>query len=245
LNHLVTCTIRCPHPSPILNVCRWYFQQLIVALDFCHKKNIGHRDLKLENLLLAPITPESAFHHLKLADFGFTANQTGTVAQSVVGTYCYMAPDVFTANATNPYSPAKADVWSCGVILYTMLTGTNAFPIQAFPPRTRQSVIWQYITQHYLPTLLRGCPPIPQTTILSPECHALLHQLLNPNPAERISVEGIIANPWFRQDLEPGVLEMNEQYLQLEPPVAHQTDEQITAVVQQALAGAAGGVGVN
>jgi 5'-AMP-activated protein kinase catalytic alpha subunit len=156
-----------------------------------------------------------------------------------------MAPDVFTANQANPYSAAKADVWSCGVILYTMLTGTNAFPIQAFPEGTPHSVIWQYITQQYLPTLLRGCPPIPQTTTLSPECHALLHQLLNPNPAERISVAGILENPWFRHGLEPGVLLMNEQWLQLEPPVAQQTEDQIIAVVQQALAGVPAGVGAN
>jgi serine/threonine-protein kinase SRK2 len=75
-------------------ICRWYFQQLIIALDYIHKMAVGHRDLKLENVLLAH-NPDNPYRHiLKLADFGFAANHVNTVANSKVGTYSYMAPEV-------------------------------------------------------------------------------------------------------------------------------------------------------
>jgi len=221
---------------------RWYFQQLIIALDFCHRKQVGHRDLKLDNILLAPNPVSNIYHHLKLADFGFTANEVTTVAKSVVGTYCYMAPDVLTA-AQHPYSPAKADVWSCGIILYTMLTATNVFPVQGLPENAGQAQTWQHLFQHHLPALMNGCPAIPPGVNISPECHALLKQLLNPNPAERITVQGILAYPWFRADLDAGVLTMNQGLLVAQPAATAgvQSDEEITAVVQQALVAGAGG----
>jgi len=192
---------------------RWYFQQLIIALDFCHRKQVGHRDLKLDNILLAPNPVSNIYHHLKLADFGFTANEVTTVANSVVGTYCYMAPDVLTAKRKQPYNPAKADIWASGVVLYTILTATNAFPVQGLPDNADVAQVWQHLLQHHLPVVMNGCPPIPQNVNISQECHALLQQLLNPDPAQRITVQGILDNPWFRVDLAPGLLEMNQRLL--------------------------------
>jgi len=192
---------------------RWYFQQLIIALDFCHRSNVGHRDLKLDNILLAPNPDNNTYHHLKLADFGFTANEVTTVANSVVGTYCYMAPDVLTAKRKQPYNPAKADIWASGVVLYTILTATNAFPVQGLPDNADVAQVWQHLLQHHLPVVMNGCPPIPQNVNISQECHALLQQLLNPDPAQRITVQGILDNPWFRVDLAPGLLEMNQRLL--------------------------------
>jgi serine/threonine-protein kinase SRK2 len=213
------------------NVCRWYFQQLIVALDFCHKKGIGHRDLKLDNLLLAPNPQNKDFHHLKLADFHFTEVQVQKAA--IDWSDVYRAPEIFANRSNFPFNPKKADVWSCGVILCTMLTGTQPFPMQSNLP-------WHLIGKHQHQAMMGGCPPLPQHLTISPECHALLQQLLKPNPEDRISVEGILEDPWFRHGLEPGVLLMNEQWLQQAPRESQQSDEQIMNVFQEALARAQG-----
>eukprot|EP00884_Botryococcus_braunii_P001785 jgi/Botrbrau1/11607/Bobra.247_1s0021.1 len=96
-------------------VARWFFQQLIVALDYCHKKGVVNRDIKLENTLL----DGSKKPLLKLTDFGFCKNLLDSSAKSQVGTPAYIAPEVILCKAV--YDGKAADVWSCGVMLYIML----------------------------------------------------------------------------------------------------------------------------
>lgn len=104
------------------NVCREYFRQLMVGIDYCHGQGVYHRDLKPENLLL-----DSHFS-LKIADFGFAKiGDPSKMCQSIVGSKTYMAPEVM-GHQSHPdqplgYSGALADVWSAGVILFTMLAG--------------------------------------------------------------------------------------------------------------------------
>lgn len=100
-----------------------YFQQLVCALDFCHSKCIAHRDLKLENLLLF------SDNRLKVGDFGFSRyfdlnDPTTTFSLTFCGSNAYVSPEIMNQL---PYNPLLADIWACGVILFTMVFGNLPF----------------------------------------------------------------------------------------------------------------------
>ncbi|XP_052182687.1 CBL-interacting serine/threonine-protein kinase 23-like isoform X3 [Diospyros lotus] len=101
---------------------RKYFQQLINAVDYCHSRGVFHRDLKPENLLL------DASGVLKVSDFGLSALPQQVREDGLLHTTCgtpnYVAPEVINNKG---YDGAKADLWSCGVILFVLLAGYLPF----------------------------------------------------------------------------------------------------------------------
>ncbi|XP_075502036.1 CBL-interacting serine/threonine-protein kinase 6-like [Primulina tabacum] len=157
---------------------RHYFQQLISAVDFCHSRGVYHRDLKLENLLLG----EDG--NLKVTDFGLSAlsdhlRQDGLL-HTTCGTPAYVAPDVIGKKG---YDGAKADIWSCGVILYVLLAG--------YLPFQEDNIVAMYRKTY------RGdfkCPPW-----FSPESRKLITKMLDPNPSTRISIAKILNSSWFKK----------------------------------------------
>ncbi|KAK2463692.1 hypothetical protein APHAL10511_004443 [Amanita phalloides] len=98
-----------------------YFQQIISAVDYCHRFNIAHRDLKPENILL------DQDHNIKIADFGMAAwqvnGQDGMLYTSC-GSPHYAAPEIISGE---PYNGSAADIWSCGIILYALMSGKLPF----------------------------------------------------------------------------------------------------------------------
>ncbi|CAL9055204.1 unnamed protein product, partial [Musa banksii] len=104
------------------DVARKYFQQLISAIDFCHSRGVYHRDLKPENLLL----DENG--NLKVSDFGLSAlaesKQQDGLLHTTCGTPAYVAPEVISRKG---YDGAKADTWSCGIILFVLMAGHLPF----------------------------------------------------------------------------------------------------------------------
>jgi 5'-AMP-activated protein kinase catalytic alpha subunit len=96
-----------------------YFREVLEGVDYCHRKGICHRDLKPENILI------DDQGHVKLIDFGFSANSRIPLT-NFCGTPAYMCPELVRKL---PYNGAKADVWALGVILYLLLVG--AFPFRA------------------------------------------------------------------------------------------------------------------
>ena len=102
-----------------------YFQQIIAAIDYCHRFNIAHRDLKPENLLL------DRDKNIKVADFGMAVWQSaGNMLNTACGSPHYAAPEVIKGEA---YDGTAADIWSCGVILYVMLCGRLPFDDDHIP----------------------------------------------------------------------------------------------------------------
>ncbi|TKY54710.1 CBL-interacting serine/threonine-protein kinase 6 [Spatholobus suberectus] len=160
------------------DVARLYFQQLISAVDFCHSRGVYHRDLKPENLLL------DDRGNLKVSDFGLTAfsdhlGQDGLL-HTTCGTPAYVSPEVI---AKKGYDGAKADIWSCGVILYVLLAG--------FLPFQDDNLVAMY------KKIYKGdfrCPPW-----FSLEARRLVTKLLDPNPNTRIGISKVMESSWFRK----------------------------------------------
>ena len=96
------------------------FNQILSAVNHLHKKKIVHRDLKPENIVLMESKNKDIF--IKLIDFGTSITIKGKNLTQELGTIYYIAPEVFMNNYNE-----KADIWSCGIILYTMLCGHPPF----------------------------------------------------------------------------------------------------------------------
>ena len=98
----------------------------------------------------------------------------------------------------------KADLWSCGVILYTMLYGRHPFDAS---------------NKQYARKVVSGDYTIPASENVSAECVALIRQLLNPCPEQRIPLSEILQQPWFRTALPSGALAMNDFYCNFSVPL--------------------------
>ncbi|KAL2922306.1 CBL-interacting serine/threonine-protein kinase 1 [Bienertia sinuspersici] len=174
---------------------RRLFQQLIDGVSYCHDRGVYHRDLKLENILI------DDKGSLKVSDFGLSALPQHFGSDGLLHTTCgspnYVAPEIL---ANRGYSGATADVWSCGVILYVILTGYLPFDDRNL------AVLYQKIT--------RGDVQIPKW--LSPGAKKMIKRILDPNPVTRITVAEIKANEWFRQGYVPSIPEDEEDNISID-----------------------------
>ncbi|XP_074944935.1 serine/threonine-protein kinase MARK1 isoform X13 [Phalacrocorax aristotelis] len=149
------------------------FRQIVSAVQYCHQKCIVHRDLKAENLLL------DADMNIKIADFGFSNEFTvGNKLDTFCGSPPYAAPELFQGKK---YDGPEVDVWSLGVILYTLVSGSLPFDGQNLK-ELRERV-------------LRGKYRIP--FYMSTDCENLLKKLLVLNPIKRGSLEQIMRDRWM------------------------------------------------
>ena len=163
---------RMPEPEA-----RRFFQQVICAMEYCHRHKIVHRDLKPENLLL------DEYLNVKIGDFGLSNIMTdGDFLKTSCGSPNYAAPEVISGKL---YAGPEIDIWSCGVILYVMLCGRLPFD------------------DEYIPTLFKkinnGIYTLP--SYLSQEARHLLSQMLIVDPVKRITIQEIRQHPWFNVDL--------------------------------------------
>lgn len=206
---------------------RWFFQQLIIALDYCHRKGavkpaVFNRDIKLENILLENVP--GSLPLVKICDFGYSKNDVVSQPKSKVGTLVYMAPEVVRGGQ---YDGEKADLWSCGVMLYVMLVGRYPFNADknAKPGLHTQSVVKQIMNAEW---------SIPPEISISSPCRELLTKLLLLNPAERISIASIQQHPWFLANLPQAALEINLQCLAITDYSDVQSEADLKALLQRA-----------
>jgi serine/threonine-protein kinase SRK2 len=206
------------------NEARWFFQQLIVAVDYIHRMGVASRDIKLENTLL----DGSPRPLIKICDFGYSKHEKFQSAPgSRVGTPAYLAPEVIMTTKGKTYDGKIADIWSCGVMLYVMLVG--AYPFERSEdkndPQKLQKMIQRILKVEY------DWPPHISSK-LSPEVKDLMARLLQADPSNRATVKEIQDHPWYMKDLPPGVKEMNDN-MRL-PPMGSQSEEEIRATVREA-----------
>ncbi|KAJ2713138.1 serine/threonine protein kinase [Coemansia spiralis] len=162
--------------------------QLLLAIRHLHRMGIVHRDIKLENILLA----DKATLRLKLADFGL-AKIVGEhmFMKTVCGTPMYVAPEVLTVRQAGVYDNL-VDVWSLGVVLYICLCGFPPFSDELAPPPMRDQILAGMFSF-----------PSPYWDAISPEAIDLVCQMLQVDPRSRITVDTALAHPWLRATCTP------------------------------------------
>ncbi|KAJ3019705.1 5-AMP-activated protein kinase, catalytic [Thoreauomyces humboldtii] len=156
---------------------RKFFQQIICAVEYCHRHKIVHRDLKPENVLL------DEYDQVKIADFGLSNIMSdGEFLRTSCGSPNYAAPEVINGKL---YAGSEVDVWSCGVILYVMLCGRLPFD------------------DDYIPALFKkingGIFTLP--SFLSPAVKSLLQSMLIVDPLKRATIPQIRQLEWFQKGL--------------------------------------------
>ena len=156
------------------------FRQIIAALLYCHRIHIHHRDLKPENILL-----DRGSFEIKLVDFGMAALQPeGRQLSTPCGSPHYAAPEVIRFKT---YDGGKADVWSCGVILYVMLTGTPPFNYSS-EDRDLKDLFRAIAQADYV-----------MPDMIGREAQDLIRKILVPDPKRRINIEDIWDHPFLHK----------------------------------------------
>ncbi|TFY69042.1 hypothetical protein EVJ58_g628 [Rhodofomes roseus] len=154
-------------------VARRFARQIGSALDYCHKNNVVHRDLKIENILI------SQTGNIKIIDFGLS-NLYDPVhhLSTFCGSLYFAAPELLNAKV---YTGPEVDVWSFGVVMYVLVCGKVPFDDQSMPALHAK--------------IKRGLVEYP--VWLSAECKHLLTRMLVTNPGARASLTEVLAHPWM------------------------------------------------
>uniref|UniRef100_A0A4W5MSL6 Si:ch211-255p10.4 n=1 Tax=Hucho hucho TaxID=62062 RepID=A0A4W5MSL6_9TELE len=153
---------------------RKFFRQIISALDFCHSHSICHRDLKPENLLL------DEKNNIRIADFGMASLQVGdSLLETSCGSPHYACPEVIRGEK---YDGRRADVWSCGVILFALLVGALPFDHDNLRQLLEKVKSGVFHMPHFIP----------------PDCQALLKGMIEVDPDKRLTLEAVQKHSWYQ-----------------------------------------------
>ncbi|KAI8970944.1 kinase-like domain-containing protein [Pilobolus umbonatus] len=182
------------------NRARKFFRQIVSGLDFMHRHSIVHRDLKIENILI-----DKEGECIKIADFGlsnlfFPEKQLETYCGSVF----FVAPELIRGE---PYTGPEVDVWSLGVVLYTMLMGVVPFdhPSVAMVMKKIQKGKVDFIF------------PVSQ------ECRDLIKRILNPDPEDRICLADVIRHSWVNMGYDHYINNYMVPRIPVSPPIDPQS----------------------
>lgn len=153
---------------------RIIFKQLVKSIKYLHSNNIIHRDIKLDNILI------DLNNNIKLCDFGISKKiNKGDILTDQCGTPAYIAPEIISSE--KGYEGPPVDLWSSGVVLYAMLSGTVPFRAN------NHNDLHKLIIKGYFSEIKD----------ISREAKDLLHSLLEVNPKKRITVDQVLEHPWL------------------------------------------------
>ncbi|KAF9292310.1 hypothetical protein BGZ68_008275 [Mortierella alpina] len=196
---------------------RHIFAQVCRAVEYLHRNNIVHRDIKSENIM---ITPDQ---HVKLIDFGLARHCVASrpVLSTLCGTPSYMSPEIALGEDSNGYGK-PVDVWALGVVLFRMLTGSYPFhsdqqdneherPLGIKAENVPESgegvdrerdegfnkleVEYSAGRQPYYKKNWR--PHLDKKAPRSPEVLRLLERMLKTDPSQRVRIEHVLTDDWF------------------------------------------------
>lgn len=155
---------------------RFFFQQIISGVEYCHNNLVTHRDLKPENILI------DDNNTVKIADFGLSnLMKDGKFLKTSCGSPNYAAPEVISGKK---YCGTEVDTWSCGVILFALLAGFLPFDEEVIPALFKKIREADFqIPPHF-----------------SPEAQDLIQRMLKPNASQRIRFHDIKLHPWVRKE---------------------------------------------
>ena len=159
----------------------WYMKQILSAVNYCHKSKIIHRDLKPENILIYQRN-KKGFNSIKIIDFG-TAILFNKKDKNLAGSIYYLAPEIISKN--RKYTE-KCDIWSCGIIMYILLTGKPPFNGDS------DEEILKKILQNHLD--LEKYP----WSVISLKAKDLIKKLLEIDTKKRITAEEALNHEWFK-----------------------------------------------
>ncbi len=157
---------------------RRLFRQIVSGIDYCHRRNVSHRDIKLENLLL------NEQNDIKIIDFGFaTCVPAGTKLKVFCGTPSYMAPEIVTKKE---YCGPPADMWALGVLLFAMLSGK--FPFKGATERELYKKV------------AHGEFTFP--VCVGDKAKSLIRRLMSVDPLKRPTCEDVLLDPFMVETRE-------------------------------------------
>ena len=171
---------------------KFLFRQIILGIKHIHSKKIVHRDIKLENILI------DLNNNIKICDFGIgrILKNEKQLLYDKCGTPMYMAPEILLSSKTKGYEGFPVDIWSSGISLYIMLSGTLPFNLKNnessdISEESNNNIELQYSIINKEPKKIEK---------ISNEARDLLKGLLNKNPRKRLTIEQILNHPWLMEN---------------------------------------------
>jgi len=157
--------------------------KMLSAVNYLHQRGIAHRDIKPENFLLESKASHEGFGEIKIIDFGFSKVFHGTNdLHNMLGSPYYVAPEVLSASDTKGYGP-QCDIWSLGVVVYTMLCGQPPF--------------YGDDNNQIYKDIQTGEYTWPDDIVVSQDAKDFVSQMLVLDPEKRISAAGALHHPWI------------------------------------------------
>ena len=172
---------------------KFLFRQIILGIKHIHSKKIVHRDIKLENILI------DLNNNIKICDFGIgrVLKNEKQMLYDKCGTPMYMAPEILLSSKTKGYEGYPVDIWSSGISLYIMLSGTLPFNLKnnedsdMSEESNHNNMELQYSIINKEPKKIEK---------ISDEAKDLLKGLLNKNPKKRLTIDQILNHPWLIEE---------------------------------------------
>ena len=176
---------------------RYLFRQIILGIQHIHSKNVVHRDIKLENILI------DFNNNVKICDFGIgrVLNSEDELLYDKCGTPMYMAPEIILSDIENGYKGFPVDIWSSGITLYIMLSGSLPYSLKKKNNKNDNMLLnsMKDNNNSYLQNQILNVKP-KEIVDISIEAKDLLNGLLNKNPSKRLTCEQILNHPWLKHN---------------------------------------------